>query len=695
MNRSPVDVSHESLVERWYNLLFDRFKERIEEAAGSQHQALYLNYTELVTHDVDYKGFDLADFTLDHPDISLSAASKALNRVDTAHDHTPRFVRLVGLPDACRKDISSLRSRDLGVLISLNGIVKRKTNVYPRVETAAFECLKCGCLVKREQKGERLDEPIKCPERQGGCGRKSSFQFTPAESTMHDMQKMQLQENPEDIKSDRDPETITVIAEHDLAGLVNAGKRVNISGVMRVKQKRKGKTKLAEFDKLIDAVSIEQKDETTLEEIDISEEDEETILEVSDDPDIYQRFIESVAPTIYGHRKVKEAIVYQIFGGTAKHMPDGTRVRGDIHVLLCGDPATAKSQLLKYVNNIVPRSIIASGKDATGAGLTVAATRDETGWGEGGWVLEAGAMVLADRGLLTVDEFDKMKGKDRAAMHQAMEQQEISVAKAGINTTLKARCAVLAAANPKLGRLDNYTAIPEQIDLPPALVSRFDLIFLMRDIPDQELDSKICQHILRVHRAGEENGLNTDSHIDDMEKLSPYFDASFMRKYIAYAKQKVHPRLTDEAEEVIQDYYTTLRDLHVDQNDSIPITHRDVEAITRIAEASARVRLSDRITAEDAERARKIMEESLGETAKDENGNLDIDVKLTGTSHKQQSRQKWIMSYIKRNNGATQEDILKKAREEGYNIDHIRNDLQHMLQDGHLYQPRGNTYQEA
>lgn len=682
-------MEFETLKERWYRLLYDHYRDAIEDLAARGEKSLYLNYDEAIIYDADPNHPDLIDYTLDHPHVSLRAARHALQEIETAYDQNPRFARLVGLPDVCHRDISALRCTDHGCLVSLNGIVKRKTTVYPRSEVAVFECMKCGALIKIKQDGLHLQSPNTCPESQGGCGRKSSFKHRSEEDVMHDMQKIELQENPEDIRGDRQPETITVYLEHDLAGTVNAGKRVNITGVMQVQQKRKGRTPLTEYDKIIDAVSIEQKDETTLEEIDITNDEEETIKEIANNPDIYERFIDSVAPTIYGHREVKEALVYQMFGGSTKHMPDGTRIRGDIHILLCGDPATAKSQLLKYVNNIVPRSIMASGKDATAAGLTVAATKDTAGWGEGGWVLEAGAMVLADRGLVAIDELDKMRSGDRSAMHQAMEQQEISVAKAGINTTLKSRCAVLAAANPKLGRLDRFTAVPEQINLPPALVSRFDLIFLMYDTPDEDDDRAIAQHILRVHRAGEEMGLNTESHIDDMEHLTPSFDPGFMRKYIAYAKQKVHPCLTRDAEEEILDYYTTLRSLHQDEGDSIPITHRDVEAITRLAEASARVRLSEQITREDAHRARKIMEVSLGESATDENGNLDRDTVYTGQSKKQQSRQRWIMDYIVKNDGATREDIILAARANNYNVDHVLHDFDKMIDQALLFQPPG------
>ena len=687
---NSIDPS--GLVDRWHGVLYDFYKADIEHASASGDDSLYISFDLLSDYGQDP---DLAEYTLMHPVLSLDAAEKALSEIEPACDHRPTHVRIVALPETSHRSISELRTVDIGRLISIQGIVKRRTTVYPKVNVASFQCLKCGIVITVEQDGATLTEPLECPERQGGCGRRTRFRWRADLSDMHDMQKLEIQENPEDVEGDRQVESITVLAEDDLAGVTNAGKRVTIVGVMQGEQRHRGAVKLTEFTKVIHAVSIEQHDDTSLEDAEISPEDEMAILEASRDPDIYHRLVQSIAPTIYGMDNIKEAIMYQMFGGAPKTMPDGTRIRGDIHILICGDPATAKSQLLKFVSRAMPRSIQANGKDASAAGLTASAVKDTKGWSEGGWVLEAGAMVLADRGHLCVDELDKMGPSDRSAMHQAMEQQEISINKAGINTTLKTRCSVLAAANPKLGRFDHYTSIPEQIALPPALVSRFDLIFVVRDIPERERDSRICSHILRVHRTGEEMGMNTQGHIDDMEILTPSFDISFLRKYIAYAKQHVTPRLTPDAMTVIQDYFVELRSLYQNRNDSIAITPRDVEAVIRLAEASARIRISETVDKEDAERARTIMANALGESACDENGFLDIDTIETGMSHKQQERVKWLTNFIRHNRGATRDDIMEASTQNGYRATQIASDLDHLIRDGKIYCPREGTYQMA
>ncbi len=242
------------------------------------------------------------------------------------------------------------------------------------------------------------------------------------------------------------------------------------------------------------------------------------------DPQLQRKIVRSIAPTIYGNEDVKEAVALQLFGGIPKEMPDGTHLRGDIHMLLVGDPGIAKSQILRYVVTLSPRGIYTSGKSSTAAGLTATAVKDE--FGDGRWTLEAGALVLADMGIAAVDEMDKMRTEDRSALHEAMEQQSISVAKAGITATLRCRCALLGAANPKLGRFDAYTPISEQINMPAALLSRFDLIFVMQDMPDPKLDEAIAEHILKTHRVGE-------MIVQHSKKPIPGVDDEFIKQQLA------------------------------------------------------------------------------------------------------------------------------------------------------------------
>ena len=462
----------ENLISLWEKFFLDHYKTEIENIALSypEKRSLYVDYWN-----VDRVDPGLAENLITNPYPTIYNAEEALKNIEVSTGERLRLhFRVFNLPDLHRVGIRKLRSVHLGKLIAIEGLVKKVTEVRPKLQVGAFQCQKCGAIIKLEQEEDIIKEPAECYEDQGGCGRSSSFKLLASLSEFIDFQKVELQESPEGLRGGAQPERISVYLEDDLVGDIAPGDRVIVNGILHSHQRRRGTYRLTAFDKILSAISIE-KQELAFEEVEVTEEDEKEILRVSKDPQIYEKIRKSIAPTIYGMEVEKDALTLQLFGGVAKNMPDGTRIRGDIHVLLVGDPGTAKSQILTYISKLAPRSIYASGRASSAAGLTAAAVRDE--FGEGHWTLEAGALVLADMGIAAIDEIDKMSDSDRSALHQAMEQQEISVAKAGINATLKSRCALLAAANPKLGRFDEYLPIHEQINMPPALLSRFDLIF--------------------------------------------------------------------------------------------------------------------------------------------------------------------------------------------------------------------------
>jgi len=356
----------------------------------------------------------------------------------------------------------------------------------------------------------------------------------------------------------------------------------------------------------IDVVSKEP--ETVL----ISPEEEKQILELAKDPWVHRKILRSIAPSIYGYEHIKEAIMYLLFGGVLKHLPDIT-IRGDMNVLMIGDPGTAKSQLLQYVARVAPRGLYTSGRGTTAAGLTAAVLRERMG----GMTLEAGALVLADKGIAAIDEIDKMRPEDRVAIHEAMEQQTVSVAKGGIVATLNARTSILAAANPALGRYDPYRTVAENIALPVTILSRFDLIFVLRDVPEKELDTKMSEHILDIHRTG-------------VSPVEPPISPDLFRKYISYAKN-VKPVLTKEALERIKDFYLAMRSASETEGTPIAITARQLESLVRLAEAKARVALRKEVLIEDAETAISIMKRSLEEVGIDVSSRkFDIDIIMTG-----------------------------------------------------------------
>jgi replicative DNA helicase Mcm len=691
-------VKDESLTASWQGFFEDQCKAEIETVATGypEKRSLFLDYWEI--DKVDPK---LAELILHQPYKALFNAEEALKRIDvSAEQKLQLHFRVKNIPESQRLLIRKIRANRLGTFIAIEGLVKKITEVRPKLQVAAFQCQKCGAVIRIEQDEDILKEPSECYEDQGGCGRVSSFKLSTTLSSFIDSQKIEVQENPEGLRGGAQPERLSVYLEDDLVGNVAPGDRVIVNGILHSMARHRGSFRLTSFDKTMDAVSIESQ-EYAFEEVDVTKEDEKKILRICKDPLIYEKMRQSIAPTIYGLDVEKDALVLQLFGGIAKEMPDGTRTRGDIHALLVGDPGTAKSQMLSYMSKLAPRSVYASGKASSAAGLTAAAVRDE--FGEGQWTLEAGALVLADKGLACIDEIDKMEETDRSSLHQAMEQQEISVAKAGINATLKSRCAVLAAANPKLGRFDEFMPIHEQINMPPALLSRFDLIFSILDRPNRKIDTELATHILQSHKGGEirvhlkraaDQLYSKDEEEKFMKHVQPVFEPEFLRKYVAYAKRNVYPVLTDEALEILQNYYVDFRG---SSKESVPFTPRQLEAFVRLAESSARIRLSQEATVDDAKRAIFIIDSYLRRVGTDrETGRFDIDVIATGISHSQHERMRLLLDIIQRlcdesqDNSANRSDIISEAEIQGIESRRVEEALDRLSRDGQIYKtPQG------
>jgi replicative DNA helicase Mcm len=603
----------------------------------------------------------------------------------------------------------------------VEGLVRKSTEVRPRLKMAVYQCLRCGAIHHLEQDSLTLKEPLECFKEGGGCGRAgtstkfrlitnyaslpdpftTAFQGRALDfSVFVDTQKIEIQESPEGLRGGDQPQRLTAYVEDDLAGVLSPGDRIILNGVLRETPKGQGSQKSTLFDIFMDVVSIE-KEKRDYEAIIITEDDEERIKQASRDPALMDKLVASIAPTIFGLEREKEALALQLFGGVAKVLPDGTRIRGDIHIMFVGDPGTAKSQLLRYMASIAPRAIYTSGKASTAAGLTAAAVRDE--FGEGRWTLEAGALVLADKGLASIDELDKMNEQDRSAMHEAMEQQSISIAKAGITATLQARCAILGAANPKLGRFHEHATMVEQIDLPPALFSRFDIIFSLIDKPDSVWDTKLAEHLLKVHRVGEV--IRLKEHLDGLpmpmgveeerfEAVMPVFEPEFVRKYVAYAKNNIFPVLTPDAVEAIRDYYIRIRKQGEGEEASVPLTARQLEAFVRLAEAAARTRLSERVEIEDADRGIRIVDYFLKKIMGGEK--FDIDVIATGISHSQRERMRMLLDIIERlskgGRGAKEDDVLADAEDANIDRGQAKEVLKRLVSDGRVYQPTVGTY---
>ncbi|MEA2055240.1 MAG: minichromosome maintenance protein MCM [Candidatus Thermoplasmatota archaeon] len=693
-------LKDETLVAKWQRFFEENCKSAIETIALEypEKRSLYVDYW-----DIDKADPELAELFINQPYKAIFNAEEALRNIDVAAENKLRLhFRVVNLPDTNKIIIRHIRANHLGKFSAIEGLVKKRTEVRPKLQVGAFQCAKCGAVIRIEQEEDILKEPSECYEDQGGCGRVSSFKLLTNLSEFIDSQKIEIQENLEGLRGGAQPERISVYLEDDLVGEIAPGDRVIVNGILHSMQRRRGTFRLTSFNKVMDAISVESQ-EMAFEEVEVTPEDEKEILKISKDPAIYEKMTESIAPTIYGMNVEKEALVLQLFGGLAKEMPDGTRVRGDIHTLFVGDPGTAKSQMLAYMAKLAPRSVYASGKASSAAGLTAAAVRDE--FGEGQWTLEAGALVLADMGIACIDEIDKMEETDRSSMHQAMEQQEISVAKAGINATLKARCSILAAANPKLGRFDEFMPMHEQINMPPALISRFDLIFSILDKPDKPKDTDLATHILLTHKAGEvaeniiktKKSKHTKKEKDNLMKIVvPTFEPAFLRKYVAYAKRNIFPVMTDDALDMLKSYYVDFRN---SSEGSITFTPRQLEAFVRLSEASAKIRLSQEATVEDAKRAIYIIDQYLRRVGMDrETGKFDIDLIATGISHSQHDRMRDIMDIIQRlcseakDENAARSDIIQEAEIKGIESSKVEQALDRLRRNGQIYEPVHGKY---
>lgn len=667
-------------------------REKIEEFLSQKSkeiQQLAEKYPDKKSLVIDYSEFhsfdhQLAEELVKKPDEIIKLFEEILSEqnIPVAVDlsEKPKFyVRFMNLPKekGYTVMVRNITSDYIGKFISVEGVVNKIGDVLPKVYNAIFYCNRCDERVLVLQDKRILQEPYKCP----GCQR-SEFRFSPDESEWIDIQRLEIQEPLEMLKGGEQARKIEVWAEEDMTDVVTAGDKIVVTGIVRLKPPEKRGVSV--FYKFIEANYVEGI-EREFEEIDITEEEEKEIKKLAKDPKIYDKIIKSIAPSIYGYDEVKEAIALQLFGGRpGKKLPDGTSVRPDIHILLIGDPGVAKSKMLQYVDNIAPKSIYVSGASTTGAGLTATAEKDELA--EGAWTLKAGALVLAGGGIAAIDEFDKMSKEDRGAMHEAMEQQTISVAKAGIITKFKANTSILAASNPKFSRFDRYKSPAEQFDIPPTLMSRFDLMFPIKDVVDRELDKNIAEHMLKMHGSGE-----------DLEDIKPDIPADLFRKYIAYSRIHVRPMITEDAKEKLMDYYVNLR--ASSHGGAVPATPRQLEALVRLSEASAKIRLSDTVTVTDAERAIRLTNFVLREVAYDEStGVFDIDRIVTEHPKSTRDKIRVVESIIRELVGedesatASLENIKEKARE--HDIDGFETEklIEELKLKGYIFEPRHGQY---
>lgn len=635
------------------------------------------------------------------------------------------LLRVGELPKDSRRDLRDVGSRDIGKLRSSEVIVTKISEIKPRIHRAVFQCEACGHTVEKIQDNEReLKEPLRCPE-ETGCGELAGrsggtrFILVMNVSRMVNNQWIEVQEVPENVPSGAQPSRAHVLVEGELVNKHLPGQRVIINMIPVVHSEVKRNKKTPMFDIIYHLVSSEH-ESTPFTEIKISDEDREAILDVCSRPDLLQLMQRSIAPSIYATgvvHYVKRSLALQLFGGVSRINKDATRSRGDIHILLMGDPGVAKSQLLHYMSKLSPRGMFATGGGVSGAGLTAAAVRDDFGGG-GRFALEAGVLPLSDRGMAAIDEFDKISEEDRRTMHPAMEQQRLDVSKGGVKATLNTRCAVLAAANPIRGRFTKRGANESvmhsfnETGLPPALASRFDIIWMLRDEVRVDDDERIARHILEVRTQG-----ISESKIDEAMELdlreadegqiydegvdgSEHLTVEFLRKFIAYAKRNIHPDLNDDAKAMILDYYTKERqtfgrdEQQYAETEVIPITPRALEGLIRLTEAHARMHLRNIATADDAKMAMAIFRHWREEAGIEDESEL-----MSGVSVSQRNAGNVVRAVLRdlcTDKGVAElNNILNRCDNRGVKNHQVEEVLSKMLQSGELFSPRTDEYSFA
>ncbi|KAJ9565471.1 hypothetical protein OSB04_001437 [Centaurea solstitialis] len=582
---------------------------------------------------------DLARRVLQTPSEYMQSLSDFIT--DRTRSIDPKFLKegeqvLVGFdgPFVSRKVTPrDLLSEFIGSMVKVEGIITKCSLVRPKVVKSVHFCPSTGQFTAREYRD--ITSTMGLPTGSVYPTRDDNGNLLVTEYGMchyKDHQTLSMQEVPENSAPGQLPRTVDVIAEDDLVDSCKPGDRVAIVGVYKAIPGKSQGSVNGVFRTVLIANNVSLLNKEANAPV-YSSEDIKKIKQIAERDDTFELLSRSLAPSIYGHSWIKKAVILLMLGGTEKNLKNGTHLRGDVNMMMVGDPSVAKSQLLRAIMNIAPLAISTTGRGSSGVGLTAAVTSDqETGERR----LEAGAMVLADRGVICIDEFDKMNDQDRVAIHEVMEQQTVTIAKAGIHASLNARCSVVAAANPIYGTYDRSITPTKNIGLPDSLLSRFDLLFIVLDQMDPVIDRRISDHVLRMHRFrsatdGGEDSVSMYGREDEIEAdgsvfveynrmlhgrtkgRRPHVEAlkiKFLKKYIHYAKHRIQPDLTDEASEFIATAYAELRNTGGNSSrtgGTLPITARTLETIIRLSTAHAKLKLSKQVLKSDVEAALRVL----------------------------------------------------------------------------------------
>lgn len=583
-------------------------------------KSLYVPYNLIVEFGAN--GIHYAEHLVKNPEKALSEINESITthnifqkKGKSLEDVQIRFTNLER-----KTNVRDLRGPiHVGTLVSVEGSIRKTASRKERLVEGVFRCNRGHRTIKKQPYALK-DFPSECSAE--GCKAKN-LELIESASTFIDSQKALLQEHFELVNPGSQPETIEIELTEDLIDTLYAGNRVIINGIL--KRYQTGSSKTSTIYKNYIEVNCVEVTEKEYAEIEISEADEEHIKTLAADPDIYDKLTRSVVPTIYGLEQVKRAAAFAFFGGSTTETSNGVKTRGDIHILLIGEPGIAKTDFMRKVMAYSPRGVYTSGKGSSGVGLVASVQKDE--FGDGNYTLEAGAMALADKGMCIIDEINQIEKKDLSLLYEALESQQASIHKANIHSTIPTRCSVIAAANPKYGWIDDFTPLKDQIDLPGPFLQRFDLIYILKDIANLEQDEKIIRHII-----ANRSGCVSDAFVPDI-------DETIFRKYVAFAKQ--HPlKWSKQAEDRIVEYYLKIRKTRdnrgTKENKPVPITPRQGNSLSRLAEAAARIRLSQNVDPVDVSRAIDILDECLLAIAYDpETGTFDSGSLSSGVTKKQ------------------------------------------------------------
>ncbi|PHH59040.1 hypothetical protein CDD81_3845 [Ophiocordyceps australis] len=514
--------------------------------------------------------------------------------------HSEIHVRIYDVP--VHYTLRQLRQSHLNCLVRVSGVVTRRTGVFPQLKYVKFDCGKCGVTLGPFQQEANAEVKISYCQ---NCQSRGPFSLNSDKTVYRNYQKLTLQEAPGTVPAGRLPRHREVILLWDLIDTAKPGEEIEVTAIYRnsYDAQLNNRNGFPVFATVLEANHV-VKSHDQLAGFRLTDEDEQAIRRLSKDPHIVDRIIDSMAPSIYGHGDVKTAVALSLFGGVAKVARGQHRVRGDINVLLLGDPGTAKSQVLKYVEKTAHRAVFATGQGASAVGLTASVRRDPL---TSEWTLEGGALVLADRGTCLIDEFDKMNDQDRTSIHEAMEQQTISISKAGIVTTLQARCGIVAAANPLAGRYNSTIPFSANVQLTEPILSRFDILVVVRDTVEPAEDERLARFIVGSHSRSHPQ---TQPDSMDLEQASlrhhhqpaPEIPQELLRKYILYARERCSPKIYDIDGAKVARLYADMRRESL-ATGAYPITVRHLEAIFRISESFCRMRLSDYCSPQDIDRA--------------------------------------------------------------------------------------------